>query len=358
MEERRKQAKDVGDDSEVKSRKQAQADIHDQFRIIVSDVNAKLDALEIDGDEGDKVSPDPGTFSSVNATLLEVEQQELSRLQELVNSNMHLLPSYDVQTKSNQVQILQNRVNKMKPSFNPRPQLKSLKRNEKSLSSNNPIITPIPGPLIESKENIDRANIVEQLLADESEIKIADKSGETISVSEIMKNHSIEQSTTPDLHLANLKRCTIYLDTFAIGALRVNQLTNCEIYVACVNGSSFFCGIKDCEVYLSTRQLRVHNSHRSSFYLNIVSRPIIEFCSEIGFGSLVHSFHNSNGKLTVRHIEFTENSFTKLNVAERLLESTESKEGEKEASQNMWREVDDFRWLKKTKSPNWHIIGQ
>ena len=85
-------------------------------------------------------------------------------------------------------------------------------------------------------------------------------------------------------------------------------------------------GMRDCTLYLGSRQLRMHTSTRCDFYVHTSSHPIIEHCSALRFApypplppDLATSYVTAG--LQPEH--------------------------------NQWSLVDDFDWLKATHSPNW-----
>ena len=80
------------------------------------------------------------------------------------------------------------------------------------------------------------------------------------------------------------------------------------------------------DVCAHEEQIRVHNTVRSDLYLDIRSRPIIENCSELGFAP--------------RH--------------QAKCKTAEEQPGQEGSA--LWKEVQDFQWVRAGQSPNWHVI--
>ena len=69
-----------------------------------------------------------------------------------------------------------------------------------------------------------------------------------------------------------------------IKCLFVKAVKHCKIYVGCVSGASFINEATNCEIHVQSHQIRIHHTTQTSFYLTAKSNPIIEHCSELGFG--------------------------------------------------------------------------
>ena len=77
----------------------------------------------------------------------------------------------------------------------------------------------------------------------------------------------------------------------------------------------------------------MHHCSNVSVYLHCSSRPIIEDCTGIRFAPLPDSYAD-------------------------LLGPQKRKEGEATPGRNQWDQVDDFKWLKSEKSPNWEVMKE
>lgn len=179
---------------------------------------------------------------------------------------------------------------------------------------------------IETKEvNVEVDDLVAKLLGSTKEIRVANESSKVFVFDKLYDL----KSTLNDVALENLEDCTIIIEG-EISALRISKIRNCKLFVGFCTGSTHIQETYDSEIVLSTKQFRLHDSQKLKVFLNIPSTPIIEDCKEIGFGDLA--------KKVVKN--------------ESLSSSFEVKNFET----NRWRDVNDFKWLKKVQSPNWYFI--
>jgi hypothetical protein len=121
-----------------------------------------------------------------------------------------------------------------------------------------------------------------------------------------------------DTDLTALSNCHV-LVTGTPGALRLRDLAHCTVVCRAVDGPVFMEDCTDCTVYARCRQVRIHGTHRTDCYLAVRSGPIIEHCSGMRFAPLLAPAADGppNGP---------------------------------------WDAVEDFRWLKRQRSPNWDIL--
>jgi hypothetical protein len=115
-----------------------------------------------------------------------------------------------------------------------------------------------------------------------------------------------------------------------LGALRIDRVRRCRIYVGAVAGSVHLEDCVDCVLVLASRQIRIHTAQRCDFYLHVQSNPIIEHSSALRFAPYC------------------------LRYAERAAHAAAARLDE---ARNLWEEVQDFNWLKTQHSPNWESIA-
>jgi hypothetical protein len=133
-----------------------------------------------------------------------------------------------------------------------------------------------------------------------------------------------------DIRLLNLTRCVvIILDP--LRALRVDTLTDCQLFTGPIAGSVLLHTCTRCVFMLCARQLRIHTSTYCDYYLRCMSRPIIEKCENLAFSPY--------------GIEY--DGFTEQLINAAL---------DKPARPDMWKCVDDFGWHRVQKSPNWNVL--
>ena len=77
---------------------------------------------------------------------------------------------------------------------------------------------------------------------------------------------------------------------------------------------------------IAARQVRIHAAQASDFYLRVRSHPIIEHSGGLRFGPYACSYPGCGADLEEQGLE---------------------------PDSGMWREVNDFGWLRATPSPHW-----
>lgn len=137
----------------------------------------------------------------------------------------------------------------------------------------------------------------------------------------------------------------------------------------------------DSQVVLAAHQVRVHTSSGTSLFLDIGSDPVIEHCSGMGFAPLTPQQRALLGDYQVAS-ESPEAISSAANEAAARNDAAPSgtvchsgagvdsatgagagagaaqQHGEADAdapfaSKNRWHAVQDFNWLRSTRSPNW-----
>jgi len=153
---------------------------------------------------------------------------------------------------------------------------------------------------------------------------VRDRVGQTVVIRDVDESE--------DFVLERCADCDIVLLGCA-RALRAYDLRRCRIYVACVAGSAHVENLVDCVVCVAARQLRVHAARRVRFHVRTSSRPIVEDSRDVGFAQLVVP---------------TDDAFIREMLKSRgLAEDT-----------GAWKNVDDFKWLKASQSPNWRLLEE
>jgi hypothetical protein len=137
------------------------------------------------------------------------------------------------------------------------------------------------------------------------------------------KTQKVEKDWTRNetLHLTDQKVILERIDTCLIQTQNNNlyiQQALKSIIVSTSQDSCLLHSLKDCILFVRARQLRIHDSVNVTVYSNVNSGPIIEDCSSMRFG--------------LWDCEGTED--------------------------NQWNNVQDFCWLKQSKSPNFEYVEQ
>lgn len=153
---------------------------------------------------------------------------------------------------------------------------------------------------------------------------VRDRVGETVVIRDVDESE--------DFVLERCADCEIVLLGCA-RALRAYDLRRCRIYVACVAGSAHVENLVDCVVCVAARQLRVHAARRVRFHVRTSSRPIVEDSRDVGFAPLVVPTDDAFIRETLKARGFDQDT-------------------------GAWKNVDDFKWLKASQSPNWRLLEE
>jgi len=137
-----------------------------------------------------------------------------------------------------------------------------------------------------------------------------------------------EEVEGKDLELNNLKNSKVFIKYY-ISAARITNIKDSIIVLGPVAGSVFIEDCQNSKFILACHQLRIHGSKEIQFYLHVTSKPIIEDCD-----SLLFAPYSPFSYPTLEE-DF---KLAKLNP-----------------EVNEWEDVEDFNWLKKTKSPHWSV---
>lgn len=244
------------------------------------------------------------------AEALTAVRHALAQKQDELSCQLSLLPSYDQQVCLSQIKSVSSLLDKKRAAL---------------LSANGFTFKSLPAYLkqLEHEEQPVTKNVdatVETIREPSDEAKcmfIQHERGLTIDI-------HVEQED--NLVLSNLEFCTLRI-TGAFKTLRAEHLKNCIIDVEAVQSAAFLTSIESSTLGLVCQQLRMHDSHRVSLYLYVNSNPIIEDCTSIGAAPI-----------PTRQLD------QDMLAATGLLDI------------NLWSDLQDFKWLKRSPSPNWATI--
>jgi hypothetical protein len=134
-----------------------------------------------------------------------------------------------------------------------------------------------------------------------------------------------------DVALINIKNSVIQLQGNP-SVVHVSNIESSTILIGPITGPAFLNNIKNSKIIVACHQLRIHETHNTEFYINVVSRAIIENCNQVYFAPYSWSYPNIED-----HIKMSSISFTNVN----------------------WTSIDDFNWLSQDKqSPNWSLLEE
>lgn len=133
--------------------------------------------------------------------------------------------------------------------------------------------------------------------------------------------------------LIDLEDCTVHLDG-QLAALRILNVRNTTVVTGPVTGSTFVDhATAGCRLHIASYQVRIHSSSDTHFYLRARSKPIIEHTCGVSFAP----YAAGEGRPALAEL-----------LAAHMLGD----------DMGMWRQVDDFGWIKAAQSPNWAVLPE
>lgn len=143
-----------------------------------------------------------------------------------------------------------------------------------------------------------------------------------------------------DISFEQLENCEIIVLDQA-GAIRASRLKDCALTFVAVCSSALLYFLDRCEIALSVRQLRVHDSNDLIFRVCTRSSPVIERSRRIIMSPYDIKGLEVNGDATCLQ-SMWESSTLETPDEEKILKGP-------------WRDVKDFDWIKMEQSPHWDV---
>lgn len=218
----------------------------------------------------------------------------------------YALKTYDRQSYKEQLEKLYNTVIDLKKLNEPRRKFKFSRRDEDF-----GVQTDLVAEEVLLKDN--SHNNIAGIENKTKETIVVPQTGENIGSYKIVDC----SNTTVDL----LQKTEI---------LFLKNLSNCTVRAALTKSTVFVDKCNDCVLEINCHQLRIHNSLNSTFRIFVTSKAIIEDCNGIIFSPYSFSYDGKDQD----EVEF-----------------------ERDGKQNLWREIQDFNWLKENQeSPHFKLI--
>ncbi|KAF2671782.1 TBCC-domain-containing protein [Microthyrium microscopicum] len=275
----------------------------------------------------------------------------IARLSQEVKDASSYLPAYDQRTYGEAVKALTEKLNTVRNSFAPRPKF-TFKSALKTRARPTPAPPPPPSesPITNGTNgtstitNSTNSNSEDAITAQINDL-LRQTTTPTIQRPSFDASSSISITNQASIYAAiqapsrgrpggraakvtdnsesviDLREIAPSTDPFA--SVTIKDVEKSVVLCGNVSGPVHITGVKNSVLVMNCRQFRMHECTDVKVYLYASSRPIIEDCKEIGFAPLPLA--------------------------------TGGGEVEKE---NMWDQVDDFKWLKAEQSPNWRLIKE
>jgi hypothetical protein len=114
------------------------------------------------------------------------------------------------------------------------------------------------------------------LKEDDNDYYIRDRNDDKI----IIKKEEIQDKNA--LIIENINNCEIYI-LFNFKACYIKNIINSKIFIGSISGGSHITNCNNCEFYLITHQLRIHNNLNTNYFIIVSANPIIENCFGLSF---------------------------------------------------------------------------
>ncbi|CAN6484003.1 unnamed protein product [Victoria cruziana] len=257
--------------------------------------------------------------------LLEEITVAIGDLEILAAENSYFLPSYDVRSTLKMIAELKEQLEGTKAELLPR---KKFTFGNKLGKSDRKSVSMDVGDGISKDASASPAS-VDTNQATGSHFAARETPGfRNVKGSLFVKNFG--DSSDGDFAISDLNGSEIYLKGCS-RAVYVHRLRDCRVFIGPVMGSILIEDVEGCLFVVAAHQIRIHEAKRTDFYVRVRSKPIIEFCNEVRFAPYAFSYDGIEANLKDAGIgEETEN----------------------------WKNVDDFRWLRATPSPNWSVVPE
>mmetsp|Transcript_5935 Transcript_5935/g.18598 ORF Transcript_5935/g.18598 Transcript_5935/m.18598 type:complete len:343 (+) Transcript_5935:231-1259(+) len=129
----------------------------------------------------------------------------------------------------------------------------------------------------------------------------------------------------PQATLEDLEDCVVFVPR-SLQTLRLVKSARCHVFAQAVAGPMYVIHCADCHVRVMPRQLRIHDTTNTTFHVESASGPIIEACSDVRFAPYAATWNGA------------------------------APEANFKIKKDAWKDVKDFKWLKREKNPNWDVL--
>mmetsp|Transcript_2242 Transcript_2242/g.6692 ORF Transcript_2242/g.6692 Transcript_2242/m.6692 type:complete len:293 (-) Transcript_2242:1055-1933(-) len=278
----------------------------EEFQASLEDLKASLEACTKElGEKSGRVAV---------LSLIDDGVKRLETLDGRLSSASLFLPSYEVRRCASDVGKLRASYRSRKRALFPREQFRfrNLDKVLSGQSSEQSTSTTIAASQDGPPKNAEKCDTAEKN-SDEN-LVVSHRVGETVTVENNGGKHVV---------LSHIQGCTVMIRSVS-GALHMEDVADSHVSADPVRGSIHISRCSSSQFELSARQVRIHDSSGSTFFLHTQSGAIIESCTNLKFAPLD-----------------TEN------VREKLVDA------ELSSSVNEWDKVRDFNWLRVQPSPNW-----
>ncbi|KAK4098660.1 hypothetical protein N658DRAFT_499113 [Parathielavia hyrcaniae] len=306
-----------------------------RFRNSVEDIQQQLEVL-----------PSKATVGGERMYAIEDILSRISRLSREVADVADSVPAYDHRAYSDTVKALREEITEAQAQYQPKPRFQFKQRalnssatpkpDSRSLNpataNNHSDSPPVAAGARDHASNNNGTTTSNPAPSTRRDLALSDHKGVHITLP------STAARAVSAWTLTNLNRCIVDMSAQPssgsssseddahppFASLTLKDVSGSVIVAGRVDGPVHVTNVRDSVVVVATRQVRIHDCDNLVFYLHCVSRPIVEACTRVRFAKAPACY------------------------------LTDKQKGET----NLFDQVDDFKWLKATASPNWSVLPE
>lgn len=262
------------------------------------------------------------TIGAVDIREIVALKATLSQLQSFSNdvSSASILPSYDLRRTQEIILTLSKAIKEKQLVIKPKKKFQFTSRRKKEEAGGASKEKKEASTKKEESASIDNPNATNDTL-----YILEGQSGESIKMTK--EQIGEYKGVVRSLLIKNCHKTDIFC-RFVLGSVRIEECSECRIFLGPCKTSVYLDCNRQCTVFISSHQLRIHKCHGMNLYVAVNSHPIIEDCTGMGFAPYAVEYREFGSDLAAAGLH----------------------------GAKCWDNVVDFRWHRSTQSPNWHII--
>ena len=242
----------------------------------------------------------------------------LNQLQQMLNTRIHLLPSYEIKQANEKIKQIENNIEKTRTD-----KQKTKKFTFSSMRRRKTEVT--------SSASTTAANIPDVNMQSEQQLAVPLKAKTFDNVKELLKitaDSPQQIEADDDIVISNCSQTQIDIQRL-VGAVYMKNLNHCTVTLGPVKSSVFVQHCNNCTFSFAARQIRIHSSEDCVFHIYAKSSPIIEHTTRVKFANYNNQYNGLDEHMAIAGFDL---------------------------QSDMWMDVKDFGWLKPTPSPNWSLL--
>jgi hypothetical protein len=210
------------------------------------------------------------TKETCNADVIIEIRSNITMLSTFATDAARFLPPYDVKRSQTSLENLKKEVSLAETKFIPKKKF-SFKQPPVKVSTDisNTTIAKIETINKPKHEEVPSGTVIVENLG--NQVKCV--SAIDIRTGEVL---------FPQILIRHCINTTVAINSL-LGAARMQDLTDCTIYLGPCATAVYLERCINCVVFAASHQMRIHQSNNCSLYIKVHSTPIIEDCSVMGF---------------------------------------------------------------------------